>query len=673
MNPALPGQRQLYASPASRYCMLVLAVLLMALLAVAAYAWSISNRILLPELERKAQAVATTLANEMTGALAQGGSAGDIQRYFDATLREHPDIAFVVLTGADGRVLYRSGHGGEIMEPERYLRKSAEIVHRYVHYGRVEAGVDRRYLRSRSGGLAWVLGAIALASLAAALEFLRCSVTLNVIAPMRQALHLVGRMATGDFRYRAAGSSPQVLVAGLNQVCASINRAFGDLARLAATPSRRVLAEPVVRRLRKAYRFAEHGISRDLLPERAIAVRVLAFVPLFGDTLARALLPIHAGTMSSSAGLLPYETGAALPLAVFMAGAATALPFAAGCLARAGRRSVYLSGAVVAGAALAATGLATDYITLCGTRIAAGAGYAMLLASCHGYVCDSTGPAERPAALVSLFGAMLLAELCGPLIGAVLAEQAGARAVFTAGGWLLLGAASLSFALLDDGNAQARVSVLPTLRRSRVNGRALALGVLSIAPSTFVYAAFPMLLAPLALSKLGYTLIDAAYILAAYGVTAVLLAPAFGRLGRRFNIHAPLACLGALPGGLGLMHLAGAKDANALAVALALLGFGHAMSIPAQLALAIRFIKSESAAGTAATGTGMYGLTAFAGAACGAIGAGALSSALGAAQTMHVLGKASIACAFVFALAFLKLGPGEAEEAPDERDVPYGA
>ncbi|MCC6072404.1 MFS transporter [Massilia sp. GCM10020059] len=670
MNQALPGQRQLYASPASRYCMLVLAVLLMAQLAVAAYSWSISNRILLPELERKAQAVATTLANEMTGALAQGGSAKDIQRYFDATLREHPDVAFVVLTGADGRVLYRSGQGGEIMEPERYLRKSAEIVHRYIHYGLVEAGVDRRYLRSRSGSMPWVLGAIALASLAAALEFLRCSVTLNVIAPMRQALHLIGRMATGDFRYRAEGSSPQVLVAGLNQACASINRAFGDLARLAATPSRRALAEPVVRRLRKAYRFAEHGISRDLLQERAIAVRVLAFVPMFGDTLARALLPIHAGTMSSSAGLLPSGVGAALPLAAFMAGAAAALPFAGGCLARADRRSVYLAGALVTGAALAATGLANDYITLCAARIAAGAGYAMLFASCHSYACDSTGPADRPAALASLFGAMLLAELCGPLIGAVLAEQGGARTVFTAGGWLLLGAASISFALLGDGNAQPRVSVLPTMRRPRVNARALALGVLSIAPSTFIYAAFPMLLAPLALSKLGYPLLDAAYILAAYGATAALLTPAFGRLGRRFNIHAPMACLGAMPGGLGLMHLAGAGDANALAVALALLGFGHAMSIPAQLALATRFNKSSSAAGNGFSGTGVSGLAAFGGAACGAMGAGSLSSALGAAQAAHVLGIASIACAFVFALAFLKLGPGEAEEAPDDHDLP---
>lgn len=670
MNTALPGQRQLYASPASRYCMLVLAVLLMAQLAVAAHMWSVSNRILLPELERKAQAVATTLAGEMTGALAQGGSAGDIQRYFDATLREHPDIAFLVLTDADGRVLYRSGHGGEIMQPERYLRRSGEIVHRYVHYGRVEAGVDRGYLRSRSNGLPWVLGAIALASLAAALEFLRCSVTLHVIAPMRQALHLIGRMATGDFRYRAAGSSTQVLVAGLNQACASINRAFGDLARLAAKPSRRALAGPVVRRLRKAYHFAEHGISRDLLPERAAAVRVLAFVPVFADAMARALLPSHAGTMSRSAALLPYEPGAALPIAAFMAGAAATFPFAASFLSRAGRRSAYLAGALLAGAGLAFTGLATDYITLCGARAAAGAGYALLFASCHSFVCDNTAAAEQPTAMGTLLGAMLLAELCAPLIGGVLAEHEDTQHVFTVGGWLLVGAAVLCFALLDNGNAQPRVSVLPTLRRSSPHARSLALGALSIAPSTFIYAAFPMLLAPLALSTLGYSPFDAGCILAAYGVPAVLLASAFGRLGRRFNIHAPLACLGALPGGLGLMHLAAAEDANALAAALALLGLGHAMSIPAQLALAIRFSKSDNAPASTAAGAGVHGLTAFAGAACGAIGAGALSASLGAAQTFYVLGIASIACAFLFALAFLKLGAGEAQEAPDERDIP---
>lgn len=673
MNAALPGQRQLYASPASRFCMLVLAVLLLVQLAVAAYAWSISNRILLPELERKAQAVANTLAGEMTGALAQGGSAADIQRYFDATLREHPDIAFVVLTGADGRVLYRSGQGGEIMEPERYLRSSGEIVHRYIHYGRVEAGVDRNYLGSRSSGLPWVLGAIALASLAAALEFLRCSVTLNVIGPMRQALHLIGRMATGDFRYRAAGASQQVLVAGLNQACASINRAFGDLARLAAKPSRRALAEPAVRRLRKAYRFAEHGISRDLLPERAAAVRVLAFVPVFADALARALLPVHSGAMSQSAGLLPYELGAALPLAAFMGGAAAALPIASSWLPRAGRRSVYLAGALLAAAGLAGTALATGYIALCGARIAAGAGYAWLFASCHSDVCDSTAPADRPTSMVTLLGAMLLAELCAPLIGGALAEHGGAQAVFTAGGWLLLGAAVLCFVLLDNHNAQPRVCVLPTLRRPHPNGRALAYGVLSIAPTAFIYAAFPMLLAPLALSKLGYSPFDAGCILAGYGVAAVLLAPAFGRLGRRFNIHAPLACLGALPGGLGMMRLAGAGDASAILAALAVLGFGHAMSIPAQLALAVRFSRADSAVGSAAAGAGTYGVAAFAGAGCGVIAAAALASELGAAQALYVLGLVSITCAFAFALALLKLGTGEAQVGPDARDLPYSS
>ena len=665
MNPALPGQRQLYASPASRYCMLVLAVLLLAQLAVAAYSWSISKRILLPELERKAQAVATALAGEMTGALAQDGTAEGMQRYFDAILRDNPDIAFIVLTGANGRVLYRSGQGGEIIEPERYLRRSSEIVHRYVTYGRVEAGVDRDYLRSRGGDLPWMLAAIVLTSLAAALELLRSAAILHVIAPMRQALRLIGRMATGDFRYRAAGAAPQVLVAGLNQACASINRAFGDLARLAARPDRRALAEPVVRRLRNAYRFAEHGISRDLLPERAAAVRVLAFVPVFADMLSRAVLPVRAGSMAQAAGLLSYELGAAVALAAFMTGAAASLPFAATWSSQVGRRNVYLAGALVAAGGLACTGVAAGYIALCGARLAAGAGYALMFASCHGYVCDSTATADRPSGLLTLLGAMLLADLCAPLIGGVLSDQAGTSSVFTVGAWLLSGAAVLCFALLDNSNAQAGGIVLPTLRRPPANGRALALGALSIAPSAFVYAAFPMLLAPLALSGLGYSLFDTGTVLLAYGVPAILLAPAFGRLGLRFDIHAPLACLGILAGGLGMLSLAGTIDAASLATALALLGLGHAMSIPAQLVLAIRFNKSDHPAANAPTGAGTSGTAAFAGAACGVSAAGALAAVFGIAQALHVLGISAIACAFLFALAFLKLGTGEAEGPPD--------
>ena len=652
MNSALPGQRQLYASPASRFCMLVLAVLLLAQMALGASAWSVSNRVMLPELERKAEAVAAALADEMKGALAQGGTADGIQRYFDATLRTNPDIAFLVLAGADGRVLYRSGQGGEIMAPERYLRRSSAIVHRYITYGRVEVGIDRNYLGSRSGALPWLLGAIAFASLLLALEVLRCSVTLNVIAPMRQALRLVAHMASGDFRYRAAGEAPQVLVAGLNQACASINRAFSDLARLAAKPQRRARAEPVVRRLRQTYRFAEHGIDRALPAERAVAVRLLAFIPVFAEMLARVVLPVHAGSMARSTAIVPYEFGAALPLACFLAAAAGSLTLAARWPRRAGRRTVYLAGALLAAAGVACSALADSYMGLCAARLAAGAGFGWMFASCHGYVVDNTPHGERIAGMMTFVGAMLLAELGAPLIGGVLAGHAGVAAVLVTASGILLAAVPACFILLDDSGAHPGLPALPAVRSPSTNAHSRALDILAIAPSAFVFAAFPMLLAPLALSALGFSPSDAARVLLAYGAPAIVLAPAFGSMAQRFNIHAPLTCLGALVGGLAMLPLATRLDAGSVATALAALGLGHAMSIPAQLALAGRFNTRDTASPSATA--------AFIGAACGALAAGYLAGAFGVANAANAIGIAAITTSFLFALAFLKLGTGGA-------------
>ena len=651
MTPTLPGQRQLYASPASRFCMLVLAVLVLAQLAMGAYAASIANRIMLPELERKAQAVASSLADEMKGALAQGGTAEGIQRYFDATLRNNQDVAFLVLTGADGRVLYRSGQGGEIMEPERYLRRSSVVVHRYISYGRVEAGVDRDYLRHRSGALPWLLGAIAFASVLLALEILRCAVTLNVIAPMRQALRLIAHVASGDFRYRAAGTMPQVVVTGLNQACASINRSFSDLARLAARPQRRALAEPVVRRLRQSYQFDEHGIDRELLPERAAAVRLLAFVPVFADMLARTVLPVHAAELAASAGILQTEFGAALPLACFMAGAGVSVMLATTRPARLGRRTVYAAGALLAAAGVASSGLAQGYIGLCAARLAAGAGFGWMFASCHGVVGDSTSPGERTVGMMTFLGALLMAELCAPLLGGVLVQHGAIDAAFTWASWMLLAAVLLCFLLLDDSGAHAAMSALPAVRHPPGNVRLLALRAFSIAPTAFAFAAFPMLLAPLALSAAGYSPVDAAKVLIAYGIPLALLAHGVGLLARRFNMQAPLACLGALVGGVGMLPLAARLDAASVATALALLGVGQAMSIPAQVALAGRFAKTSPARSSASA--------VFGGAAFGALVAGYLAGAYGASQALYVVGVGSIAAAFLFALAFLKLGTGE--------------
>ncbi|MGZ8319412.1 MAG: hypothetical protein ACXWVD_09945 [Telluria sp.] len=101
---------------------------------------------------------------------------------------------------------------------------------------------------------------------------------------------------------------------------------------------------------------------------------------------------------------------------------------------------------------------------------------------------------------------------------------------------------------------------------------------------------------------------------------------------------------------------------TAVVTALALVGAGHAMSIPAQVALAARFSSLANAKARAGAPQANCIPAVIAGGAAGAACAGLLAAAYGTAQAVYWTGMACVGAAFLFALAFLKLVNG----APDK-------
>jgi predicted MFS family arabinose efflux permease len=659
MSPAVVHEERLYTRPVRRLFVFTLALLLAVQLALSLYAWSLSERALLPEFGRKAQTTGTALAAQLARALDYGiplQRLEGVPEFFADVLKQNRDLAYLRIVDGSGKALFGSTQA-ESSAPEQFLDTALPLMHNGQAVGRLHVGVDKNYIAARVRELRYDIGIVLLTSLLIAFEILWFVVTLTFTAPMRQIIGLMTSMAAGDFRQRAAPDASAAIAVRLHTLSARINHGFGELLRSAAalrqaSPQQAEHAEPLLQRLRQAYSFGDAAIDPAQAP-RIVLVRVLSFLFMFAEMLSRPFLPVYAASLP--AGAAAGSLHASLPVTAFLLGVALTMPFAGRWSDRMGRRSSYIAGALAVMAGLAVTGLVPDYYVLVGARALTGVGYAIMFMACQGFVFDHTDSSNRGKGMALFVGAIMVAEICAPAVGGILADRVGYRMVFLLGAAVALAAAAIAAAVLSKGaqqQSQSPAQPAPLLARLVRNRRFLALSILSGVPAKFLYSGFLIFLVPVLLSGLGLSKSEIGRYTMLYGLSSLALAPLFAHLADRYNAYAPLVAAGGMLTGLGLLPVAWGASGELVMLGIGALGVGQSMSISAQLVLVARVTAQE--ARDAGTGpiVGLFRLLERLGAAAGPVATGALAARYGAAHAMAFLGVFALGASLLFSLVF---------------------
>jgi MFS family permease len=566
--------------PVRKLCTFVLAVLLLAQLAVSAYAWMLSEQQFLPALEHKAKVVGAAMNAKLARAMEYGipfERIDGVQDVFDDVLEENRDIAYLALSGADGKDLRRSGKPAA----QDYLDATLPVVHEGRQLGSVHVGVDKRYLARRVSELRYDIGIVLLTSLMIAFEVLWFVMAFNTS--------------------RAEAAAPA------------------------------------------------HA------QKRVVLVRILTFLFMFAEMLSRPFLPLYAGTLPDHGIGLPDGLRASLPITAFLLGVALSMPFAGRWSDKVGRRSSYLAGAALVVASLATTGLVPDYLVLGAARAATGVGYALMFMSCQGFVLDSTDKRDSARGMAMFVSAIMVAEICAPAVGGILADRIGFQMVFVVGAVVAIVAAALAARVLDNSARRAPAAgaaAMPLTGLAR-NRRFVALSVLSGIPAKFLYSGFLIFLVPLLLAGMGNTKSEIGRYTMLYGLMAVALAPLFARLADRYKAYAAMVAAGGLLTGLGLVPIATGASSGLVLLGIGMLGLGQSMSITAQLVLVARVTREEARTAGSSSILGVFRLVERLGAAAGPVVTGAIVAVWGASQAMVTLGVFGLCTSILFGIVFL--------------------
>ncbi|MBX3539286.1 MAG: MFS transporter [Chelatococcus sp.] len=646
-------------------------LVLVLVLGLAAFSWRTAGRaekVLLPELEAKAATVADSVASLMGRALELGiplDSLEGVRPYLERTVTSNPDIAYVLLRIPGGKVLHAAGDiPAEVPPPALGLNRAQSALSVAVRSGSASpavltVGLDPAFARKVVSEL-WIdLAIIMIVTALVALELMHIAFGAGLYGAIEGVETRLDTIARDDLRLHAAvdgGSEFGRLAARIDRRLADLHGRYAVLvARLAAQGE--ALRQVIVEGLRKEFKLGE-GSSEA--PVSVIAVRAPLFIFMLAEELTRPFLPIYIKDLAAPIPGLSPDMVASLPMVAFLAVVALSQPILGGVTDRLGRRTSLIIGAALGLVGYIGSAMATDLVMLTLARVVSGLGFAAVFVSAQGFVIDHTDLRQRASGMAMFIGAILVAGLCGPPIGGMLADRLGIRATFVIAG--LVAGASLILALIamPGGRGDERRSAPkgPTIRW-RDFGPILAspplacLFFLCALPAKIILVAYCFFLVPLHMQALGAGQAATGRLLMVYPIAMVLLVPAFAALASRLNQRAPFVALGGIVAGLsGLSVLISAEEPLVLALMLGLFGIGQAISIAPQSALVGEFGRGLSGDISESSLYGIFRLVERTGNALGPAFAGFLLGRYGFTSAVVTIGLGMAFASAVFVAVF---------------------
>ena len=463
----------------SVYLRLAGVVMLAVVLALAANAFLSHRsfeRALGPEMAKKVAIVGGSIRVLLLKAV-ENGIAFDqlygVDDKFAEVAGEIPEVTYFAITDTQGRVLYqRPGTTAPIARhlaspevlaalqapamPPQTVRVgghdlvSLPVVSAGGPLGMLHLGVDVRFVDGLMMEMLYDVLVVLVVSLFFTLELLHFMAG----ARLEQALGALGdvfsRGAAGEFgapRRRGTDLAFGGAIQALERTLARVHNQWVALQRdLEVAASRPLHERPPglaalrarVQTLATRYRFGPPGPSLVAADAELGKVRAPLFVFILAEELTRSFLPGYVQDLLVPIPGLSPQLVLGLPIALFMLIVALGQPYFGVLSERWGTRRTMFTGAAIAALGFVASALAVSVLDLLLWRSLCAVGYAMVFVAAQGYVLAHSTVRNRATSFATFVGAIMVATVCGPSIGGILADNLGERWTFALAALLAL-------------------------------------------------------------------------------------------------------------------------------------------------------------------------------------------------------------------------------------------
>ena len=283
----------------------------------------------------------------------------------------------------------------------------------------------------------------------------------------------------------------------------------------------------------------------------------------------------------------------------------------------------------------------------------------MVYMSSQRFVIDSTTVYNRNMGMASFLAAFFSGDICGTVIGGMLADRIGYRNVFFVSGVISLVALSVCIFVLRRGSKTmktpddeiARAGAFPVRRLFTVmkDGDFFSIVFLQAIPAKLILIGFLFYFVPLYLRNIGTLQSNIGRIIMCYGLSLIFLGPLFSRFFDKKGLRRIYIAIGGMLSGIAMLLFHFYSGFYALLAIIVVLGLAHTFSVSSQASVIseTRIVKKLGAG----TGMGIFRFWERAGNVMGPLLMGMLITRLGYEKAVVVLGWVSIVSTLLYFMA----------------------
>lgn len=706
MQPLSSIQNQLVQQETTRYARhirlkligIAFILILLASAWISYSAWLNFEQALIPEIDKKSVAIGRSIINVIERSLSFNIPYNELVEadyFLNNHLNNNNEIHYIAITNRQGKLLYHASHASHaelplsdllapvaqqfieqqtadtesrIIELNNYYNTTLPIRHNETTVSLLHLGVEKDFVQNKIKEMSFDIMTVSLISLLIVFEFLMFVISYNIISPIQLINRVISRAETGDFSSTIKTHSSDevgIFIVRFDSIIQHINQRYEELNQRIQNISEQgqTQLKQLKERLSEKYQFAIQGKPKQLIENSLISIRIPIFLFMFAEELSRSFFPLYVQDLYQPIFGLSEEVVIGLPISLFMLVVAIAMPFAGRLSDRFGSRRIFLIALIPSAIGFLLTALAQSIYDLLIWRAFSAVGYGMMFIACQGYVAQYTTEKTRTQGMGMFVAAVMVAAMCGPPIGGILADQVGYRWVFVLSAVLAIPSALLVYYFLPShdeetekkpaGSTDSQRLKLSDLLLLSKNIRFVSLSLFGALPVKFALTGFIFYFIPLYLERSGNTQSEIGRVLMLYGLVAIFITPFAAKLADRFNAKRLFTVLAGFLSGISILLVTVSDYIFYAALGVGLLGAAHAIGISPQLALIPEICAKETQIIGKATVISLFRLIERVGAVGGSLVMASLLAWGGANQAALIVGLGLLACAFLLSLTFL--------------------
>jgi MFS family permease len=614
----------------------IMLCVVLALAVVSYFSQRVFEAELVPETQQKAATVASSVRALVLKATSYGvpfDSLYGVDQTFREVIDENPEFSYAAITDLDGKVLY--ARGDEPRDARAYFARpkvlavaldpagswtNEQVGRDYFvslpirtdkPVGMLHIVIEGKFVENVLLEVLLDVVVVLVVSLFFTLELLNFMAGARLASGLGEFQHQVDRMRTGDFTATARIRANDEIGRMLRRIDAAVDHLnvryeflVGELEEKlrGATGERREALKPAalaLEAIKQKLRFGSARKDGDNDEMNLNRIRAPLFAFILAEELTRSYLPNYVNQLLVVIPGLSPQVVIGLPIMLFMLIVALGQPYLGGWSERVGRRKAMLIGATIATIGFAGTAAAVNLYDLLLWRSLCAVGYAMVFVAAQGYVLDRTGQHNRAQGFALFIGAIMVATVCGPSIGGILADNIGFRLSFAVSAVVavisLVAIARLPVQEMRSPTSgrQSRGPRLREITALLFNARFMTLTGLAAMPAKMILTGVCFYLVPLYIVSIGNTSAMAGRMLMVYAVMMVLIVPLSASLSDASLRRDRYVSWGLIISGISGLLLLVSDSFLVLFGVVFLLGLGQALSIAAQSALVAEHCQEE--------------------------------------------------------------------------------